>query len=881
MSQLHEFLAGPEQTRYVSEQARFKQKAQRFMQDYPDVHGLAWAAARQVIKQHTGKVLDPDRVWWHRFATASSSPLTFTGWQHSGAPVESMTLVELVMRRFNAQDQDGPDDLQVYGGFYTDGPQHRGAFDEHNEVALLPGQVLQQLWALDFASDFRRRVDAFWVRHGATFCELARARFLSAAALAVRRGQLSVVDGRALVRAVAREPALSPGNHTHSLALPVQGEVSVRSFDIGGHEASQIIRMVDVRGRQILYLPGQDPAFQVCETERDLYEWVQHCISQPALRRHFETLFLSSPQAWQDHAEAFGALLDQIGQQPLDADHNRVEAVALRLLNTHERVIVGDVFEHLREQARHQMQAVADALTSNASLRKQMWIGYLNAFMRVFGPSAVVAWPLALTLVGAGLANVGLNIDLAINGSTARQRKAGVIGAILNSIFVLFNLPLLVDALPALRASASAAAGALSGPDVAGPEWIALQNLNREAQLAGQAPMQGITRSETGETWIRLGNTPQRVRYSQALNTWLIVDPLNPFAFEGARAVRLNAHDEWEALPALQLSGGSPMNEAGPSALAGSPPEAPVYPTIRSTFWDTYMQFNADEEDRLSDLALARQKAVVSVHQLAAEDELSVDSEGDQVLRDAWGDEYRVFKVDHDHYVGGRVTRYSEREEEFNQFLRTGKAGITNQVEMIEELADDLQAIGYDNHATLYRGGSGARGTSGMTFRAGVIKAGDVLVNTDFASFSENPYVARSFASSQAGAPSYGFSGPISFDETSIVFEMLAEQYLGATPIALFSREEEEAESLFAPGHYFEVQDIREVAGTHYKFIRVRIKEVPLPPAGSKVYEMRTGEPFSREQYAARLGAEGQKLVERFFPLPSTAVQGSSPLPAS
>ncbi|MCV5949127.1 hypothetical protein OFN94_30410, partial [Escherichia coli] len=88
----------------------------------------------------------------------------------------------------------------------------------------------------------------------------------------------------------------------------------------------------------------------------------------------------------------------------------------------------------------------------------------------------------------------------------------------------------------------------------------------------------------------------------------------------------------------------------------------------------------------------------------------------------------------------------------------------------IERLADDIQVVGYSNDVELYRGGSGDRGTSGAVFRSGQIKVGDVLVNTDITSFSENPYVVSAFASSRAGAPTNAVIGPITFDDTSVVF---------------------------------------------------------------------------------------------------------------
>lgn len=848
------------QHRYVSEEAQLKQKALRFMQDYPDAYTMVWAAARTLMRELTGKSLNPDTIWWHRFSTSMSSPRTFTGWQHVGTPVESMTLVELVMRRFNAHDQEARDELQLYGGFYTDGPQH-GTFDERNEVAVLPQTVLTKFWALNFASLFQQRVDAFWSAHADTFCELARARFLALAGLAAREGDLSFADVQKLGQAAIPGSLSADDNDLHSHSHAALHSITVRSFDIAGFESSQIMRLVETGGRQTLYVPGMSPAFQVCETERQLYEWVRRQLADEPSRKSFEALFLRSPVAREEQGVALSAALDRIRDQPFSTDQNRVETDALALINQQDREIAGDAFEHLRSVARQEMQALAHELTSNSALRKQMWIGYFNAFIRIFGPTAAFAWPLALVMVGAGIANVGLNIDQALNASRARQRKAGVIGAILNSIFVLFNLPLLADALPALRATSWAAPGTpgLAGtvPNVESQEWIALQTLDHGPLTTGEGLMQGIERSANGDTWILLGEVPRRVRYSSALKSWLVVDPLNPFAFDGSTAVRLNAEGLWEMQPVLRLSGGSPM-DAGSSAANLAP-----YPTVRSSFWDIYMRLNFVEEERLSELALERQKAVINVHEVSATDQTELDG---QLVIDSAGNQYRVFKTPEGRYVGGRVNHYTEQEEDFNSFLRTGLSRVGNQVGIIQELADDLELIGYNNHVTLYRGGSSARGTSGLTFRNGHIKVGDVLVNTDFTSFSENPYVTRSFASSQAGAPSYGFDGELHFDDTSIVFELPAGQYLDATPIAPFSQEDEEAELLFTPGHYFKVQNIQEVTGIHYKFIKVQITQVPVSQAGSQLYEMRTGLPFTRAGYQERLGSIGKVLVDRFFP---------------
>jgi hypothetical protein len=198
--------------------------------------------------------------------------------------------------------------------------------------------------------------------------------------------------------------------------------------------------------------------------------------------------------------------------------------------------------------------------------------------------------------------------------------------------------------------------------------------------------------------------------------------------------------------------------------------------------------------------------------------------------------------------------------------LRTGEQRGTDQIEALERLVEDISEVEPNNDVALYRGGSGERGTSGRVFREGKLKAGDVLVNTDVTSFSENPYIARVFASSQGGASSASHVGAITFDDTSVVFELPAGEYLNATPISPFSESPNEVESVFLPGHYFQIQRIEEVAGSNYRFMNVQLRQIPVEQVSGPAYDLRTGEAFSRDQYAAKLGDDAKALVDAFFP---------------
>jgi len=829
-----------------SDERQLKNTARQFMADYPDIHGMAYSVARNIVHKHTDQKLDPEKIYWHRFNTAVSSPRTFTGWQHVDPPVESMTLIELVMRRFSAREQEAWDELQLYGGFYTDGPAH-GFFDERNEVRMLPKDVMNDFWALDFSAAYSAKLAHFWATHSDNFRVLAKAHFLAAAGQDLRSGQLGEQDFQTVIHAV------SPGlQAVTTLAMlkakvaPAAG-ITLRTFDLGGFVSRDILRIVDAGGRQIIYMPGETPAFHAVGNEQELYEWVRARVSDTRSEAAFTRHFLHSAAARAKDGKAFSEVVGHLLHQ---------DGFKRRLVNQREQFIVDDAFDHMRDIARQEMESDAfTLLISNASLHKQIWIGYLSAFTHVVGGLAPLGWPVALTVVGAGIANVGLNIDQAINGNTAQLRKAGLQAAIVNSIFVVFNLPLLAD-MRGLSAESQAQESlvGLEGNEV----------LPEDLPLPSEGRLRGVHLLANGEAWISLEGLPYQVRFSEELNAWTIIDPGNPFAFYGAKPVRLNAQDEWEVVSRSGLRGG--MDGAGSSSESGAAGLVKPRSTGASAFWDAYIQFNPEEELRLSRAGLERQKEVLDLLEVSA-DELVEDDDGFDKYVDEWGDDHRVFKTTDGHYSGGNIKHYVQEDDAYNQFLRKGEFFTHHDpVPMIEALADDLEQVGLDNSVTLYRGGSGERGTSGITFRSGAIKTGDTLVNTDITSFSENPYVARNFANSQGGESSTTAGSLGTFDDTSIIYVIAAENHLGAIPIAPFAAGSEEAESVFLPGHYFRVDAIEEVTGSNYKFINVSMSEIDPSQAAGGVYDLRTGLPFSRAEYAAKLGDGATGLVDRFFP---------------
>ncbi|MCO7566233.1 membrane-targeted effector domain-containing toxin [Pseudomonas sp. S 311-6] len=546
----------------------------------PDLRQMARDTAKALLTQQGFTALDPDQVYFHRFHTASSSPRTFNGWQHHEKPYQSLTLPQLVMHRFDAAEQDNADLLGNYTGFYTSGPAAQ-AYDERNEVPLAPKAVLEAFWKIDFSSAFHQRLDAFWAQHADDYRTLAKSMFLSKVLQACAHDAHSSLAKRARQIAEALTGVRTWPASLQELRQQVVPSTEVRlcTFDIGGHVASDILRVVMSDGCQLLYLPGEDEALQLFASDRELHAWVLANTRETQGKVRFMGHFPLASQKENDPNVGLGHLLDVMRRQ-WDAAHPDG-------LNTQDTTLHVDAFSHLRDAARQRMFEDAHfALRSNADLRKQLWIGYLGAFSKVFGPMAALDWPVALAAVGAGLAETGLDIDQALNGHTTAERQAGVTGAILAGINTLFNATFLVAA--GVNATGELAPIEEAGEQVTLPEerqppgeeldpatpdeiqaWVPedfrpsdlaqrMQTLESNDILRNapaNAPFKGIL-VQDGKQYAMVGDLVYQVRFVGELDTWVIIDPENPYAFSGSIPIAPDTEGRWQPIDSIGLKGG-------------------------------------------------------------------------------------------------------------------------------------------------------------------------------------------------------------------------------------------------------------------------------------------------------------------------------------
>ncbi|HEY0286692.1 MAG TPA: membrane-targeted effector domain-containing toxin, partial [Pseudomonas sp.] len=546
----------------------------RLVNACPDMREMARRVAQDILIQRAGAHIEPDNVYWHRFHTAVSSSRSFNGWQHRDAPYESMTLPQLVMHRFNPHDQDNADTLQMLGGFYTAGPDAE-AFDERNEVRMLPVEVLNDFWAVDLKALYHNQLQAFWSDCSDDFRTMAKATFLSKALEDHEAGWLTSDDLRWLTMAVGVDISTSPNLKTLQNQFVASDKTRFCTFDVVGYEASDILRIVSENGRQILYTPGEIQSFHTFETPADLHWWLLLQNKTAELRTRFMGHFPLSSH------EQVG---DNIGlRHALDLLYSTWGAEHPGVINQSSRTLSVDPFTWLRDSTKARMTNDAYIfLRSNGEMRKLMWIGYLQDFVKISGGLAAIDWPIALAAVGAGIADMGMNIDQAVNGHTTAERNAGVIGAVLAGIDALLNSLFLMDARPEgleprlepetpfsapnpdMEATAVVAdlpnlAPATAYPAEAGSLLTPFETnmlLDAYEPVREEGKMKGVILTEQGGTYISIDDLAYAVRYVNEIKSWVIIDPLNPFSFYRNLPVVLNEEGVWIPIRSAGLIGG-------------------------------------------------------------------------------------------------------------------------------------------------------------------------------------------------------------------------------------------------------------------------------------------------------------------------------------
>ncbi|PTV63354.1 dermonecrotic toxin domain-containing protein [Pseudomonas putida] len=409
----------------VKETISLAQVAQRLLGQFPDLHSLARQAAGHVLRRQLGYWLDLDGLYWHEFQSAASSSLSFTGWRHSGPPLRSLSLTELVIQRFSPQQQASADELSVYGGFYRVDASH-AVYDERNEVRLDPRQVLTAFWQLDFAGRYTEALSTFRSRHGEDYCVLARARFMAA----VGQSGLSEPERQELMGVTLAAPALPTTVKALRLAREGSAQSGWNALVIGGISAKLMFLRKLKTGRLCLYLADVQAVVQVFDDRHAFQEWMADQAATTVGRERLVRLFVGDgvlAQSLRPRLRNYFKLLAQ----------SRGDTAILG------QSIEGDLFVRLRDAVMDDLTRDAhERLTTNAQLRKAEWLAGVQAASFVLAPMAPFGWPVILASLGLGTASLALHLDRAINGKQG-WRTAAWWSVLTDILFILLDIAML------------------------------------------------------------------------------------------------------------------------------------------------------------------------------------------------------------------------------------------------------------------------------------------------------------------------------------------------------------------------------------------------------------------------------------------------------
>ncbi|MEN5201666.1 DUF6543 domain-containing protein [Pseudomonas wadenswilerensis] len=408
--------------KYQNPNARaYTELALKTLQAAPDIYALGRQYMKEQIKTLTGQEINPDRVYLHYFNGSVSSDKTFSGWEHPGKPSRSLTLTQLALANFTADDQgSGPGSLDLNAGIYTEGPNSSNGYGLHNEFRLLPSRLMALDWTRDFYTEYKARLDGFWEVHRADYRALLKGRFIAACRAALRQGQLPQADFQALMAfALPRQQSMSNLTLAQLRATRIRtGASSVRCFDLYGYASTDILHFVLGNTRQFLYLADLDNARLISFDSTELLDaWVLEQVKDTSTRKqlaaHFSLYLRQDGTTYSGVDSALSGLADGRWKPGSTIDRSDLP-------------IIGDIFDHLARQIQQRQYRDADTLiTSNGELNEQLWIKAISAFVQVTLPMVPASWPLGLLAGAASAAMLGLGIEQTVNGDTLAERKQG------------------------------------------------------------------------------------------------------------------------------------------------------------------------------------------------------------------------------------------------------------------------------------------------------------------------------------------------------------------------------------------------------------------------------------------------------------------------
>jgi hypothetical protein len=472
---------------------------------------------KEALKKHGYHNIDPDKVYYHRFDGAESSPRTYNGWQHQNeSPLQSYTLTQAVMlNAFNRYRDSFPGDIDLFTGIYTQDATGR-YFNEHNEVRLLSSKLWDiAYYELDIQKSYSEALQTFWSKNTTRYTQLMRDAYVFSAYRQYHHGLLNQAQYQLAM----------------SLLSPNQAnETNVFRFDVYGYDATDILLIESKHGKGgLIYIPGAPQPFYAFSSERQL-------------KKHL-FMTLKDPNNRQDLQKHFSLYLRQDGTSYSGVD-SALKGFATQkwsedYLMMKRHSITGNIFARLTEQMKARLVSDGDTMIkSNQEAQRDYVLSVAYSAMTVLPIVDFIAPEIGLPLnIALGASQFGLGIDKAINGDTQQERLKGTKMTSINAAIIGAS-----TILPALAQYGRTLAEVTTTATEALPNSIVLNHGFPTSELDEFSSIPKIvTHPQTGEELlgVRLTNKDKAVLLrADGFGHYREIDPASGRLIEGTRIVR-------------------------------------------------------------------------------------------------------------------------------------------------------------------------------------------------------------------------------------------------------------------------------------------------------------------------------------------------------
>ncbi|TFY92461.1 hypothetical protein DYL59_00440 [Pseudomonas kairouanensis] len=455
----------------------YKHLAVDVAENLPNTRAEAKKWADAILFKLTGKHIDSDTVYLNRFNGGGHTPepenATITGWEYTvWEPVSAELLPDALLKNFSEGDWL-PGNLDAASGLYTDGfgQSKKNGWGAHNQVPILPSQIMHESWKTDFQGEMTKKIDSFWNTHTEQYQAAIKGEFTYRA-----RKQLKTLEAMPPAERALQAPEHRFGREDYRLVMgavsnlpldenapltleqlkaqaPAKGHVQVSPLNIAGFASTDILRFNAADGsRQVLYIPGTEPAFLRFDSLEKLEQWVvdqtKDDKKRAALASHFPLTLRQDHEA--GTLEKVAKVLMPVlwftdvgtGKDGLDTTLQKLASGKLHpAIHDNQSPIEGDVFSAMTTATQHRMTSDADvAIKSNSEVTRDTWLNDITVAAGLLAKLAPIAAPVAAAAVLAGVTELALGAEKQASGDTVAERRDGASKAFDGLLNTLFSL---------------------------------------------------------------------------------------------------------------------------------------------------------------------------------------------------------------------------------------------------------------------------------------------------------------------------------------------------------------------------------------------------------------------------------------------------------